>query len=114
MKTGFGFNFLLTVMLLFCIGACSNRSEKMASDPSDIETIRIVVDDAIKEYDATELLDTVFSVIPLETNRDCLIGEIDKLEIKDARIYVTDDMAKSVFVFDMAGKFMSKVNAHGK
>ncbi len=101
------------VMLLPCIGAieCSNHSEKTSSE---VETIQINVHKVIKKYDVTEMLDTAFSVIPLETNRDCLIGKIDKLEIKNSCIYVTDDMSKSVYVFDMTGKFISKVNAYGK
>ena len=68
-------------MLLFCIGACSNLYEKTSSVPSNIETIRIVIDDSIKEYDVIELLDTVFSIFLSETNHDCLIENIDKLEI---------------------------------
>ena len=53
--------------------------------------------------------------IILETNEDCLIGKIDELQVFDGRIYVLDKLiAKSLFVFDMDGRFIKKIGNLGQ
>ena len=53
--------------------------------------------------------------IPLETNRDCLIGVISKVLIRDNRIYVADFYsALALFVYDMDGRFLFKIARMGK
>ncbi|SFM59584.1 6-bladed beta-propeller protein [Chitinophaga sp. YR627] len=48
--------------------------------------------------------------IPLETSPDCLIGAVDKLIMTEDRIILMDkEIAKSLFVFDTAGKFLFKL-----
>jgi len=59
------------------------------------------------------MLDSTISIVPLETNEDCLISKIDKIEIKNGNIFIKDDLAKSVYVFDLKGKYKGKVNAVG-
>ena len=90
--------------------SCSDRSSKMLLD---LGVIQIDIHSAEK-CDFTEIIDTLFHVVKLETTQNSLIGEIDKLEISNNYIYITDDMAKSVFRFDMSGNFISKVNAYGR
>jgi hypothetical protein len=50
----------------------------------------------------------------LETRDDNLIGEISKIFFTDSLIIVVDaDKAKSVFMFDMQGKYLSKIACAG-
>ncbi|MDR1154274.1 MAG: 6-bladed beta-propeller [Bacteroidales bacterium] len=52
---------------------------------------------------------------PLETNRNCLIGHIDKALVRNNRIYVADfNKAIALFVFDMDGRFLFKIARMGK
>jgi len=67
-----------------------------------------------KQYDFKNLLDSAIKIVPLETNAECLIGRMDELEIKNGFIYVKDQMSKSVFRFDMQGKFQGKLEAIGQ
>ncbi|MDR1155141.1 MAG: 6-bladed beta-propeller [Bacteroidales bacterium] len=101
--------FYLIVLLIFT--KCSQNVENSAGD---IQVIQIDMDKIVKSYDMTNIIDTSFSIVPLETNDDCLIGTIDKLEIKADRIYIFDNMSKSIFIFNMDGKFINKINAYGR
>ena len=52
--------------------------------------------------------------IILETNEDCLIGSIDEIQVFDQHIYILDsEIAKSLFVFDIDGKFIRKIGRIG-
>ena len=99
------------IMVVFFLFQCNQRTTQ---NTANVETIQIDVHKINKGYDLTAILDTTYSIIPLETNNDCLIGKIDKLEVKNERIFVTDFMSKSVYVFDMNGKYLSKVSAFGQ
>ena len=53
--------------------------------------------------------------IILETNDECLIGNIDELQVFDGNLYVLDsDKAKSLFVFDKKGIFLRKIGRVGQ
>ena len=52
--------------------------------------------------------------IPLETGRECQIGTIDKLVVKGGVIFILDYTQKTLFLFDINGKFISKINAVGR
>lgn len=50
----------------------------------------------------------------LETNEDCLIGSIDEIQVFDKHIYILDsNKSKSLFVFDINGKFIRKIGSIG-
>jgi len=54
-------------------------------------------------------------IIPLETSNLCIIGSIDKVIISENRILVLDRWrAKSIFIFDRSGRFITKIAGEGK
>jgi hypothetical protein len=69
---------------------------------------------SIKLYDMKDMMDSTFSIIPLETDDEALIGEIDKIEIRNNRIYIMDHLSQSVYIFDMGGKYLNKKTAIGQ
>ena len=55
------------------------------------------------------------TTIILETNENCLIGQIDELQIFDGCIYILDrNRAKSLLVFDADGRFIRKIGNFGQ
>ena len=53
-------------------------------------------------------------IIPLETNRDCLIGHVTDLQVFDGCMYILDAIyANSLFVFNMDGQFIKKIGSLG-
>ncbi|MGE4567698.1 MAG: 6-bladed beta-propeller [Bacteroidales bacterium] len=54
------------------------------------------------------------SLIQLETRPECLVGEIDKIFFYKDRLYILDRrVGKSVFVFDLKGKWISTIARSG-
>ena len=54
-------------------------------------------------------------IIPLETNKTCLIGIINKIVVNDPYIFVLDsEIAHSLYAFDMEGRFIRKFGNIGQ
>ena len=45
-------------------------------------------------------------IVPLETTPECLISQIDKLEIADDKLYLLDDEQDFIFIFSRQGKLI--------
>ncbi len=54
-------------------------------------------------------------IVQLETNTNCLIGEIEKVIKHDSLIYVLDsELSKAVFIYNTNGEFIRKISVMGK
>lgn len=83
-------------------------------DNKKIATIKIGLDKKIKAPYLSEVLKE-FYCIPLETNDESIMGDIDKIIIKNQKIYILDSKkTKSLFVFDLRGKFLNKICRKGR
>ena len=54
-----------------------------------------------------------YNFIPLETNDSCLFSEIREVEIVDNKIYIIDNKRSGLLVFDISGKFITKIGNLG-
>lgn len=54
------------------------------------------------------------SAIPLETNPESLIGNIEQLRITNEKVFILDDQNHAILVFDNDGRFLLKISAQGK
>lgn len=55
-----------------------------------------------------------FKFIPLETNNECLIGSISNIQIQNNLIFILEGHKnENLYIFDMDGKFVSKVGTKG-
>lgn len=62
----------------------------------------------------SEIVSLNYQIIPLSSEDDVLIGEVNNLIIKDSLIFILDaDRTKSVFVFDMDGSFFANISDYG-
>ena len=94
--------FLLALFVL--LTSCSNSSSK--SD--NIEKIHFTKNN-ISLSDSFDI-----DFVKLETNDECLIGAISNIEVFDNRIFILDRrFTESLYVFDMNGKFISKIGSKG-
>ena len=100
---------LLFVSFLFF--SCSNRQTTKFSD----EALYIIDLDGNKEESIpySSIFQKVQTII-LETGEDCMIGSVDELQVFNGYIYILDrHIAKSLFVFDMEGRFIRKIGSLG-
>jgi hypothetical protein len=98
---------LLPVILF--ITSCNNNPKTRN------EIININVDTIISEKPIIfSKLFSGFHIIPLESNEDCYIKNIDKIKIYGDTIYIFDRASKKVCLFSQQGKFISKVSKIGR
>ena len=104
-------SFVVFLMAFFCF--CNAQNQKIMPPNDKIYSIDL---DKRKEPDfyLSTIFDKVKTII-LETNKNCLIGRVQKLLVFDGRIYVFDEyIAKSLFVFDEEGRFIRKIGNIGR
>ncbi len=85
-----------------------------SADKKSVERDKIVeLIDCKEEYiSLADSLTTHF--IPLETTGECLIGSISDIQIKNNLIYILEGKkSENLFVFDLNGKFITKVGEKG-
>ena len=104
----------LLFLILFLVFACKNREltgniNDEANITGELEKIKVPTEitDLSKDIEA-------FEFIQLESNSNCIIGEISKLLMHDEKYFIFDKITKSVFCFNNEGKFLYKVSKQGK
>ncbi|MDR1368621.1 MAG: 6-bladed beta-propeller [Dysgonamonadaceae bacterium] len=102
--------FLLPAVFFLLACGCSSRTDR----PSSGKQIHFDYKEAVENFDIGTITDSVVQIIPLETTGNSLIAKIDKIEIKNNTIYIKDDLAKSVYVYDINGKYLNKIHAVGQ
>ena len=106
--------FLLSVFIIFFSVYCTAQSIKV----QDSKDKRIIDLDQAKYPDTAFLYSTLYKsvkIIPLETNKSCLIGSIEQIQVIDNYILIMDaSIAKSLYVFDREGRFIRKIGGFGQ
>ncbi len=97
--------------LLFLILFACNKT-----DTNNISIRTFVYDDSNieKYFDFATITDTSYQIIALETTEEFLIGEIEKIEIKNNKIIIFDYMSRAIFLFNMDGSTHSKISRTGR
>ena len=52
--------------------------------------------------------------IQLETTPESLIGRIGKIQIKDNKMYILDELTESILVFNISGQFIRRIGTKGR
>ena len=100
--------FLVIVLLSFTF-SCRKSNSYSASK----EEAQIVINIDSVQLVSLKIGETRY--VPLETSDDCLIGNVDKVLIKNEKIYISDfNKAMALFVFDLNGKYILKISKRGQ
>lgn len=97
-------------LLFACLFACNNSNTNNAS----VQSIVFDASEAQDSFDFGAITDTSYQIIALETSDDFLIGEIEKIEIKNNKIIIFDKISRAVFLFNMDGSPHSKIFKPGR
>ncbi len=94
-------------MFIVSFLSCSRNTQL-----DEIERIEISLKDmSIVEKDS---IIEGLNLIPLETNKNCLITHIDKIKIINNKFYILDRKSGSIFIFNDTGQFLSKISKQGR
>jgi len=99
---------IIYTVLVLVICSCGQITEKKSN---------IIVIDNFASAPKTISIDEVVShidYIQLETTQESLIGNINKLQIKDSKVYILDARHSLMLVFDMKGKFIRRIGNRGR
>lgn len=95
---------MLLALLVCLLASCGGGSQKTSDEMTISMKTNVPVEELVK--DAT--------LIPLETTDDCLLGDLEKIYESDGRLYILDMNRTTVFVFDISGKFLYKIERRGQ
>ncbi|MGE4568982.1 MAG: 6-bladed beta-propeller, partial [Bacteroidales bacterium] len=82
------------------------------SEVENLRTIQVDPDHALTTGLASEIF-SQYSFVPLETSQNSLLGSIDELILYNTCYYILDKLSKSIFAFDLNGKYRFKISAVG-
>jgi hypothetical protein len=101
----------IVVVFIYLIGITNGCRSENYEENNIVEIDKLKYTDTLFYSDIFE----DYYVIPLETNEDCLIGEIKSIRFSNDKIIILDSrVSKSIFVFDQKGNFIRKIGCLGK
>jgi len=110
-KVKFIFFVYLYMFFLSCNNLTRIPENHVAKDENIISILPNKED--LKPIDLTPYLDSV-KYVKLELTDESIIGSIDKLIIYEERIYILDTKTRSLFIFDMEGRYLHKIARVGQ
>lgn len=78
----------------------------------------VLLDNFVKPTDMrpewNKLFTDNYAITPLETNSDCLVGQIDKIKKWKSHYYILSSNGQTILHFDDKGKYVSSLNKTGQ
>lgn len=104
---------LFMLFMLSFLFSCTSKNNKITEN-ENVHTIELEKCEYLSELKTSFFCKEAVALL-LEDNERSKIGSINKVEIIDNEIYIMDQMiAKTLFVFDLNGKFIKRVGQIGK
>ena len=101
----------IALLCISCFFICCKEEKKEQSD-------KILQIDIPLQAKETHLpADSLFcgkEILALETTPDNLIAQIDKMEMANDRLYLLDEQQDIIFIFDLKGKYITKIDNKGR
>lgn len=110
-------NILIITLVLSFVSCTNNKKSNETSSASGNNALYVIdVDNVVKEeliYFSSYFKDVKTTI--LETNENCLIGDVKSIRMIDSFIVVTDDhQSGNVFIFDKNGRFIHRLGKVGQ
>jgi len=104
-------NKYIFILIILTFWSCNNEKiSSILNTNVQIFNLENVADGLSDSLNIKEL-----KYIPLETRSECLMSSVRKILVLENKIYILDnDVANSIFVFSLEGKFIYKINKQGK
>lgn len=96
--------------LFFFFFCCKGNMQKNDVDSNDVKSI------AVSSIEKLLLDTTCFKkpqIVVLETTKESLLSEIKKIAMDDSILFVCDKYSNKLFMFDVNGKFVNKIDSKG-
>ena len=99
-------NAIYWILIIGIVFSCGKKNANI-----NLHTIKI---DSTQQYSENDFVEKT-QIIPLKTNKNYLIGNIDKMCILLDKIWILDkNVTKKIFVFNLNGEFITTIGKIGK
>lgn len=105
-------NFFIGYLVCILISSCAQVTIKECEINQDGDILIIKPDYSEPVFEISSLIDSV-RYVKLELTDNSMIGDLTKILIFEDKIYALDTKTSSLFVFDMNGKYLSKIHNVG-
>lgn len=99
---------ILLITIAFLVG-CRFSEERLRS----VEAIVIDPDKVDRNLDLSAILRDSMEIIALETTDSCLISSIQRMEITNTHIVISDKMTQKILLFDSLGNYVKTIGKRG-
>ncbi len=105
--------YIVVVYIFFC--SCKERIDSTVDYGMPLHTISFSFERDIREScNFFTLIDSI-KIVKLQTNKDALIGSINKVQCDEEYIYILDERkSKALFKYNKSGEFIFKLSNIGK
>ena len=103
--------FILVIACMVVGFSACKTADKVNGDLPEIYV------DLSKEQDFYDISDDIgpdFEIVALETNDQCVLGEIKKVVFANNRYYILNSNPLGIYIFDTAGKYVDKLDKLGR
>lgn len=98
----------IALLFLVLLEACSGNVQQ-----TDIDRINVEINNGKNKYGFDDFFEYSHHTV-LQTTDESLISVIDKLQIKNNKIFIIDRAEKKVLIFDMEGNFIQRIKRLGQ
>jgi len=102
---------LLLLGIYLMLFSCKNQYANEQIPTSS--TFKVVSFEPLQKIDFSNFAKNLEYVV-LETHPNYLISSIDKIEVKDSKIYILSKSQKSIFIFSKSGSIIGKISDFGE
>lgn len=89
---------------------CKGNVQKTDTNSVDVKTIDLT---ALEESLPDSLYFKQLKTVALETTEESLLTQIKRIAIDDNLLFIYDEQAAKIFIFDINGKFIGKIDHKG-
>src|ERR1700754_5157927 len=100
---------LLVPVILSLVISCTSHPKTRSA----IETIRVKAPDEFTKANFSDFFSS-WKLIPLETNKESLIGSIDRISVYNNQYYILDRQTNSILIFSDSGRFKRRIHNIGQ
>lgn len=105
--------YIILLSVLLFVSCTRNKSEKADTNVQNSELYTIPVTDLKFQMDVSPYIKNI-KYVKLEMTDESMIGDICSMEAFDDKLYIFDDVTRSVYVFSIEGYFLFTLNKVGQ
>ncbi|MDR1114863.1 MAG: 6-bladed beta-propeller [Tannerella sp.] len=102
---------LISLTGALLLASCTQKEKN--DTKSDLVRINVDLSNKTEVYDIGNDIEPEWEICALETNDDCLIAGITRINYKNDLYYILDMRSSVILVFNRKGEFVSKLNKKG-